>query len=55
MFLQTWDTQIERFVLQASYNEAPALLDRVYDSRPSSKRTLILAQRRLAISLRELR
>ena len=41
--MRDWDAQIEELVSRASYTEALALLDRVYGSSPSPKRTLILA------------
>ena len=41
--MHDWDAQIEELVSQASYTDALALLDRVYGSSPSPKRTLILA------------
>ena len=41
--MRDWDAQIEELVSRASYTEALALLDHVYGSSPSPKRTLILA------------
>lgn len=41
--MRDWDAQIEELVSCASYTEALALLDHVYGSSPSPKRTLILA------------
>lgn len=41
--MRDWDAQVEELVSRASYVEALALLDHVYGSSPSPKRTLILA------------
>lgn len=41
--MRDWDAQIEELVSRASYTEALALLDHVYSSSPSPKRTLVLA------------
>ncbi|KAG8213472.1 hypothetical protein J3R82DRAFT_12007 [Butyriboletus roseoflavus] len=41
--MRDWDAQIEELVSRASYTEALALLDHVYGSSTSPKRTLILA------------
>lgn len=41
--MRDWDAQIEELVSSASYTEALALLEHIYGSGPSPKRTLILA------------
>ena len=41
--MHDWDAQIEELVSRASYTEALALLDHVYGTSPSPKRTLTLA------------